>query len=268
MTDQEDAIRRALARSCLYSLLSVPFHYPEREGLSGLNWGDGRQAVAVLGSPNGLKEALESVADVLAHPSDLRSEYARIFGHTIQSDCPPYETQYGGQYRGLNSQLGGAQIFEQSQTLADIAAFYRAFGLEVSDQVKERLDHISIELEFMAFLAYKEAHALAADGKEHAEICREAQKTFLNDHLGRWVPLFTRHLRAKAQEGFYQKLALLTERFLALEVEALGLDPLKVKGLAPIPLEPEGGCLSCGITDPCFSREELSWGESGASPGG
>lgn len=249
MADQEEAVRRARARSSLYSLLSVLFLYPEDGSFSGLSWEEAREAVAILGGSGRLQEAVEAVRDALADPSDLGSEHARVFGHTIQSDCPPYETQYGGQYRGLNSQLGGAQIFEQSHTLADIAGFYRAFGLDVSDRARERVDHVSVELEFMAFLAYKEGHALSSDAEEKVEICRAAQKKFLSDHLCRWVPAFARRLGTEAGDGLYRRLACLAEGFVAFEVEALGVEPVAVDMSALVPFEPEGNCSSCGIGD-------------------
>lgn len=232
----EEAVKRAVARSHIFRFLSHLFLYPEEKTLAGLNWEEGEEAVAILGNPNGLKEAFESLRSSLKEPVDIQSEYVRIFGHTLGDICPPYETQNGGTH-----------IFQQAQDLGDIAGFYRAFGLEVSDQTKERLDHISIELEFMAFLAYKRAYALASDEKENAEVCREAQRKFMNDHLGRWAPDFTRRLEFEAKDGFYERLAVLTERFLTFEVEAFGVQPLKVEELAPIPFEPEGGCFSCEI---------------------
>jgi DMSO reductase family type II enzyme chaperone len=249
---QEEAIRRGLARSRIYCLLSPLFLYPERETFSGLNWKEVKEAMTVLADSSDLSEVFESLWDSFKEAPDLQSEYVRVFGHTLGQECPPYETQYGG------NKGEPVQIFQQTQELGDIAGFYRAFGLEVSDHTKERLDHISIELEFMAYLVYKEAYALASDGVERADICREAQRKFLNDHLGRWVPLFTRSLEAKAQEGFYQRLAQLTERFLVLETEAFGLKPLRAEGLTPVPLEVEGGCFSCGMRDDCFPGEGSS----------
>ncbi|MFQ5894329.1 MAG: molecular chaperone [Nitrospinota bacterium] len=245
----EEASRRALARSRVYSFLSPLFLYPDEEIFSDLNWEGAKEALALLGNPDGLKEAIESLGGCLKDPVDLEREYVRVFGHTISTECPPYETQYGS-----------AHVFQQAQNLADIAGFYRAFGLEVSDQVKERLDHVAIELEFMAVLAYKQAYALASGSEDKAEVCREAQKKFLNDHLGPWVPLLTKRLEAK--DGFYQRLALLTEMFLAFEVEAFGVKPLLVESLTPTPLEPDGSCFSCGVEDHSLPTEGSSWGES------
>lgn len=251
MTSREQAVSLALARSCLYYILSPLFLYPEEKTFSDLNWEEGEEAVALLGNSEEIKEAFESLRRSLKPVDEMRSKFSRIFGYTIQSDCPPYETQYGsGEYTGANSQLAGAQIFEQGQTLGDIAGFYRTFGLEVSEQINERLDHISIELEFMAFLAYKEAYALASsndDKEDKAQICREAQVKFLKDHLGKWVPVFTKRLEEAAKDGFYRKLAQMSDRFVTLELKALGVYPIQVEGLIQIASEPEGLCERCGI---------------------
>lgn len=240
--DQEEAVRQALARSYLYCILSPLFLYPGEVTFSGLNWGEGEEAVALLGSPDGLKEAIESLKGCLETPGDLQSEYGRVFGHTISKECPPYETQYGGTHDTSN-------IFQQAQVLADIAGFYRAFGLEASDQVKERLDHISIELEFMAFLTYKQAHALTSGWEDKAEVCREAQAKFLNDHLGQWVPLFTTRLSENAGDGFYWELSRLTKAFLDFDVKAMGAKPCESGEPTPVTFEPEESCFSCGIKD-------------------
>jgi DMSO reductase family type II enzyme chaperone len=231
-------------------LISPLFLYPEEEYLSGSNWDEGEEALSYLGNRVGLEGALEPLRRSFENYADIQSEYVRVFSHTLGEECPPYETQYG------DTKVGEAQIFMQSQELGDITGFYRAFGLDVSDQVKERFDHITIELEFMAFLAHKEAYALASNGEEQAEICREAQRKFLNDHLGRWVPLFTKRLKEKAKDGIYQKLAVVTERFLAFETEIFGLNPGQVQGVTPRPAESEGGCYACGINDLCAPMEE------------
>ncbi len=240
--NRQEAINRTLARNCIYSFLSPLYLYPFDETLTVLDWEETKEAVAILGSLNGFKEVLESVKGSLKDPGSLQSEYIKVFGHTISTEFPLYETQYGE-----------AHVFQQSQNLADIAGFYRAFGVEASDQVKERHDHISIELEFMAFLAFKQAYALESDWEDKAEVCREAQEKFLNDHLGRWVPYFTKRLETK--DGFYQKLARLTEMFLSSEVKTFGVKPVVVESLIPIPSEPEASCFSCGLEDNSLPME-------------
>lgn len=241
MVDQ--AIHEAVARSDIYRLLAAAFLYPDEAllgVLSRLDTGDGGF------EPDG-RPALVSCLRPPVSLDALRGEYLRIFGHVISRECPPYETEYGS-----------AHVFQQSQMLGDIAGFYRAFGLEVSEQAKERLDHIAIELEFMSFLTFKEAYALAHDGEERVSICRDAQRIFLEEHLARWAPLFARRLRRKAAEGFYRDLAAVLETFLSAECGRIGARtcPVHDEALRVIPAEPDGGCASYRAEAPCFMESK------------
>src|SRR5207245_10349649 len=85
--------------------------------------------------------------------------------------------------------------------MGDIAGYYKAFGLELAEVVHERLDHISVELEFLHFLAYKESYALCHDGEEKLQVVVDAAEKFVRDHIGRWAPLFADMASKKAQRG-------------------------------------------------------------------
>src|SRR5215471_8790394 len=112
--------------------------------------------------------------------------FVTAFGHAARGDCPLNEIEYGD--------LKADPLF-QPHRLADLAAFYQAFGLEVSDDAAERHDHICVELEFMSVLAAKEAYALELQLEEELLTrALNAQKSFLREHLGRWTLSFTRRL--------------------------------------------------------------------------
>lgn len=242
----EQTIPREVVRSGIYRLLSAAFLYPSEERFSFLTKGveEAKGLLAFLpeGEGPGIEETLEAVAASLRSLSleALQEGYGRIFGHLISQECPPYETQYGNTH-----------VFQQAQRLGDLAGFYRAFGLEVSEQAKDRLDHIAVELEFMAFLAYKEAYALEHQGEEASRICREAERAFLEGHLGRFAPLFARLLGRKAGGGYYQALAILLDRFLAFEVKRLQARPtiFPEGALVSVDFEPEGSSFSGEVAD-------------------
>jgi DMSO reductase family type II enzyme chaperone len=234
----------ALARSQTYRLLSTAYLYPgESIYAQFVEWSGSHMVVETLpvsyfasgGCLAALRAALDQT-DVEA----LQAEHRRVFGPIISNECPPYETQYGS-----------IHIFQQSQDLADIAGFYRAFGLDVSDRSRERVDYIGLELEFMSFLAYKQAYALTYHGADKADICMDAQRKFLQDHLGRWAPLFAMLLQRKAESGFYHALAALTAAFLAFEAARLGVEPqpLSEADFRPVTFEPECACFACGIVE-------------------
>jgi hypothetical protein len=82
--------------------------------------------------------------------------------------------------------------------LGDIAGYYRAFGLEPSSESPERHDHISLELEFMAWLNTKTLYAMEEGDSDNGILCRDAQVSFLDEHLAWWATAFALALRKKA----------------------------------------------------------------------
>ena len=91
-------------------------------------------------------------------------------------------------------------MIQQSDVLADLGGFYNAFGVAPREG-KERLDHISIQLEFLYLVTFKEARAREEGKALEAEICRLAQAAFFEDHLGRWAPIFAKRLAFFAGTG-------------------------------------------------------------------
>lgn len=241
----EQAIHQAIMRSRVYRLLSAALLYPDDAFPSGMMNESISELHAILPAlldGDGAHEALTAMVSDDFSPDALQTQYRQVFGHTISQECPPYETEYGS-----------AHVFQQAQRLGDIAGFYRAFGVEVSDRAKERLDHIAVELEFMSFLTLKEAYALTHDGEEKASICRDAQRKFLEDHLGCWAPLFAELLSRKASEGFYRSVSSSLGAFITAECRHTAANPAQFHegDVRPIPQEPEGGCFSCGMDDLC-----------------
>ena len=196
-------------RFCLHAFL-----YPEEKNLSILKSPDFQEHVKDLmhcyeGIEDGaeFKKCLEEVCSLFTATAieTLQRDYRSIVGHTMSKECPLYETQFGV-----------AQVFQQVHELGDIQGFYKAFGVDTSDVERERCDHVSVEMEFMHFLLYKQAYALENHGDEKAQICVDAQKKFLKEHIGKWVPLFAVLFGRKAGDGFYVALSASTKRIHAI----------------------------------------------------
>ena len=239
------------ARSNIYGFLALGFGYPNtclhsqlNERLPGLEASlDALQDGKSLAVAKRLRSALEPIGI-----DDLETSYLRCFGHTISKECPPYESEYGQ-----------AHIFQKSQSLADIAGFYRAFGLELAPDLNDRLDHVSVELEFMQFLCLKEAYAVAREHpQEKLALCRDTQAKFLGEHLGCWAFGFVRRLREKAGDSVHGLMGDMLESFLAGEMRTLGLEPDETAG--PLIQEPfdedPAGCQACVFADPANTVEQ------------
>lgn len=259
------AVERALNRSKLYLLISWSLLYPEDEEFldylqSGEFVDDGRAALETLqGMLDGqggeragqkllsLKKQFDLVEGLIAAEcsgwqlGDLQSEHRRVFSNVITLDCPPYETLFGNDH-----------VFAQSHVMGDISGFYRAFGVELSKDIHERLDHLSVEFEFMHFLTYKESYSRCHDGAEKTQIVVDAQKKFVKNHIGRWVPLFCRMLTKKADSGFFRLIADMTADWMEFETAYLGVMPQPYTETDYRPAtfnSPEGQTYECGAQD-------------------
>jgi DMSO reductase family type II enzyme chaperone len=233
----------ALGRSCLYRWLSRAFRYPDAElaaDLKGsvLTFFEGTFDLLAERARNALRPALDSLRAAVTDLdlAQLQSDHRRVFGHIESSFCPPYETRYGNHH-----------LFQQTQQLADIAGFYRAFGLDLSDDANERPDHLAIELEFLHFLCFKEAYGLKHHGPEQVEVCRDAEVKFLREHLLTWAPSFAKRLQEAAGGGFYERLAAFMAAFLSTEAARWGCRRVEEAALQPVEFPPEGGSFSCGL---------------------
>ncbi len=144
---------------------------------------------------------------------DVKSEYLSIFD--IGREISPYETEYMKE-----------KVSRKPFELADIAGFYSAFGFHLDEDRnnKEALDHISVELEFMAILEWKEAYSRLERQQEHTRIVRDARIKFFKEHLATWGFFFCSQVQALEGDGFYQRLAKLLESVLKLDCERFGLD--------------------------------------------
>ncbi len=246
-TPSDPAVDAALARSFLYRYLAQAFADPTENAWAALADSDATRSLAAAAlalSP----AASELEERVRAFHSQLRPDgyeafltaYLAAFGHAARGRCPLNEIEYGD--------IKADPLF-QPHRLADLAAFYRAFGLELGEDADERPDHICVELEFMCVLTAKEAYALAEQlAPEQLQVCRDAQRKFLREHLGRWTPAFTRRL-AQTVEGPLAALAHLTRAFIEVECARLGFAPgSEDLLLRPVDEASESLCASCGRT--------------------
>ena len=231
-----------------YGFLAQVFAYPRKETFEILSRGN------ILEAFNGLEEKFVTQAYQIIELlrtlgyEKVCEQYVETFGHTISTECPPYETSYGE-----------AHIFQQTQEMADIAGFYRAWGLDLSSDAHDRLDHISAECEFMSFLLLKLDYFSSEGEKEAEEVCLDSSKKFLKEHPGKWGPLFSKLLMRKASQGLYHKVAELLREFIEKEKQIFGVEPLEYteKDFRSVAFE-DGACSQCGPSEDGKLGEELN----------
>ncbi|MEP7215854.1 MAG: molecular chaperone TorD family protein [Anaerolineaceae bacterium] len=238
---ESPVLQTAILRSYVYAFLCRALAYPSPEHRSALG-------EEILPAMSGFELDDEVVAAVrqsrafIEAPLDVsRAVHTSVFTLTVSADCPDYETAYDSH-----------DIFQQTQTMADVGGFYRAHGLEVGGIEQERPDHIATELEFMSFLASKEAHAIENFSDAEVDVTRESQALFLRDHLGCWGPEFGRRVEARAglEAPFYAAAGRALSSWLEDECEFFDIAPTSKLLASPLQWpEPDDGV--CGSAGEC-----------------
>ncbi len=201
-----------LQRAMAYDLLAHALAYPDADSFERL------QAVANGAAPSFVGTPLEDLVNrcLAAGREELEGEHIRLFTLSSSPDCPTFETAY------LSTDPS-----QQTARMADIAGFYRAFGVDPA-QPGFRPDDISVELAFMGYLCKKQNHAAEHMGAPRVAQVRRAQRMFLREHLGRWGIALGRRITARAMNTpFYFLAGEALADWLQAEIELLGAGPIE-----------------------------------------
>ena len=224
--NKEMRISLQLSRGRIYDILARAFAYPwNRKFFRPKKLLEPMDVMLVDENDwEALRAVIKGFGDYLPKMAmkQIQSEYIRVFGHAVSQECPPYEMQYGTE-GGVNS---------QTDVLVQVGGFYDTFGFQMPEKgpTRDRIDHISMEMQFMSFCCYREAYGIE-HGHEERQIAviRSGQKKFIRNHLGRWVPLFTLFAARKAEKGIYKDLSEVLSLFIKNEISLLDVEPIKVE---------------------------------------
>jgi len=128
----------------------------------------------------------------------LKYEYSALF--EVGSDgppCPIREDLHTGQRKG---------------TREDLVRFYSHFNYKLEEKFAWIPDHLSVELEFMHFLCFREASA-----ESDAVSYQLAQVDFSERHLVNWVPELAKSVAKVATDSIYRRAIDVIEQFLAAD---------------------------------------------------
>lgn len=186
-------------RADCYKLLAECYYFPE-DGLGSM-----LDCFDKLGN-----ECFPEIIRVAPKADDLERhqvDYSSLFVGPFKLLAPPYGSIYleDGKFMGHST----TQVQDMNQQE----------GLDII--VKDAPDHISVELEFMYFLALKEAAAQENSDEQQAECLRKKQASFLRIHLGMWVTEFARNVEQHAETGFYKAVGFATESFVLKDLVEL-----------------------------------------------
>jgi len=199
---------QAASRSRFYQAMERAFSFPQVTFHQAVRAGQFREELLEMSAGLPYQLALDESsglgpAGTPATYEEFQAEYIRLFDVGVgRPPCPLY---------------GGVHMGGRKKALEETLRFYDYFHLHRSQPSSELPDHITVELEFMHFLAFREVAALH-DGGDRTSYLR-AQRDFLERHLARWVPRACRSLERQHPQPFFLALMSLTEEFLTRDLE-------------------------------------------------
>ena len=224
MTQSSITNANPIIRSTVYRLISSGFRYPDPEIFDTFQNGkflselwDNISSLPYLDALVNEKALInKKVHDDMEKSTleDFEVGYVQTFDVGVpEPPCPPYE----GVYR--KDEVRTSLMIEVSQ-------FYKHFGLSMNQEEgkRELPDHLCAELEFLHFLAFKEAQAREKGDPELLHGYLLAQKDFLERHLVHWMPKFYSKLQSTNAPSFYVQLAGIASLFITYDLERLSSD--------------------------------------------
>jgi len=142
--------------------------------------------------------------------TELAVEYAGLFLGVWRKPAHPSESSY--------ATLGHAIMQEPRD---EVLKVYRSMGVDKVTKFTEPEDHIALELQFMQYLCEKTNSALKDNNIADARKYLEVQRTFLIDHLGKWVPKLAEDILKSARREFYKAVAKITRAYIEMDKEVL-----------------------------------------------
>jgi len=193
---QEFVMQERLRGDC-YRLLAACFYYPRKQVLIEENFFRNlTHTLKKVHAPGAVfSERMEEELS-RSREEDLLVDYAKLFVGPNELKAPPYGSVYLDNDRKI---MGNSTM--------KVMELYRESGLMISDDFKELPDHVAVELEFMYYLAFKEAEAVEKSETDTALRMVRLQHEFSGRFLGRWIGPFCEKIKEGAETAFYQALA-------------------------------------------------------------
>lgn len=202
----------ARQRCQTYRWLALSFYPPDEELAQAIQTGRiARELLTEAGWLGKDADILEPyIQQLSAHQgttlSHLKNDYARLFGKGLERVSPRASAYF---WRDASHMLDTGQ--EMNISLRQI---YSHFGLTPIEGME---DHVAVQLEFLSFLCEREAGYWESLAQKTARELRREEATFLEDHLGRWLPEFFWRVHRRLPDSIYAVFAGYGDTWIALD---------------------------------------------------
>ncbi len=192
-----DFILKEKRRGDCYRLLSACFYQPQKETFIQEELFKNLVGLLRPTSPDAAAHAAVMERAFLKYSGDdLLVAYAKLFVGPNELLAPPYGSVY----------LDGEKMVMGDSTM-EVIKMYEEQGLSMDGEFRNLPDHITVELEFMYYLIFKEIEALEKAALDTALDFIQTQGLFFDNFLRRWVKPFCDKIKEGTDNEFYTSLA-------------------------------------------------------------
>jgi TorA maturation chaperone TorD len=153
----------------------------------------------------GWLEELSDLAGEIAAPAP-----SEIAEQAHDADEGAYHALLGPGGTVSPREVGYRRLEDPGRILAELARVHEAFGFRPRSS-EEPIDHLAVEIDFVAYLCLKQAFAIAGGDEQAAAVTREARRHFVDRHLGPVARAFARRLGGAGPDYLVHAAALLVE---------------------------------------------------------
>lgn len=154
--------------------------------------------------------SLSQDADAAQTIAALRREYMALFVGPQKIVAPFWESVY----------LDPRELLFLESTI-DVRKRYEAEGYRIDAETREAEDGIAYELDFLAHLAERSLEAWCRGDRQEFGRLVEVQRSFENDHLLAWLPLFAERAKGARTDYLYPTLCAAVAAFIAVDAALL-----------------------------------------------
>jgi TorA maturation chaperone TorD len=209
-----------------YSFLSQALDYPSTESMTKILGSDLIEVICsykealIKEKPNAssLIISLENIQNIFPEAEnisdskgfllELQKEYTRLCHASKPRLLPLFESVYRE-----------GKLLQESTV--EVARLYYGAGLKLDKDFSLPPDHISLELEFMAYLCSQEIEAIREKDSFVLGKANKLQQRMLTEHLQFFVPEFARRLQKHASLEFYKVTGRYLENYIDWELSCL-----------------------------------------------
>lgn len=181
------------------SMLFLELTQEQIDSLRAIDW----SAMAADAASEAMAEGYRGIGRYLSRSGanvrqDLAVEYARIFlgaGVTEEQLAVPFESVFTS-----------PEAIMMQDARDDVVRIFRSQGMTVDASLNVPEDHISFELDFLAFMAERTASEIETQEPlwhERAAALVNVQASFIDEHVLNWFDKLASRVEASALSTFY-----------------------------------------------------------------